>query len=94
MSFTKDKNKIVYEKVLPVKIIHNSKDSLQKVWKLQIKFREFDCLTGHSVLFLFFETNFVFMIFETNFVFVICSCYLVRTINHCTSLHRLYFFSD
>ena len=49
MSFTKHKNKIVYEKVLLVKIIHNSKDSLEKVGKLQIKFREFDCLTGYSV---------------------------------------------
>ena len=68
MSFTKHKNKIVYEKVLLVKIIHNSKDSLKKVWKLQIKFREFDCLAGHSVLFLLFETNFIFMLFETNFV--------------------------
>ena len=61
--FTKHKNKIVYEKVLLVKIIHNSKDSLEKVWKLQIKFREFDCLTGYSVSFLIFETNFVFMLF-------------------------------
>ena len=31
MSFTKHKNKIVYEKILLVKIIHNSKDSLKKV---------------------------------------------------------------
>ena len=31
MSFTEHKNKIVYEKVLVVKIIHNSKDSLEKV---------------------------------------------------------------
>ena len=31
MSFTKHENKIVYEKVLLVKIIHNSKDSLKKV---------------------------------------------------------------
>ena len=31
MSFTKHKNKIVYEKVLLVKIIHNSKESLGKV---------------------------------------------------------------
>ena len=33
MSFTKPKNKIVYEKVLLVKIIHNSKDSLKKSQK-------------------------------------------------------------
>ena len=31
MSFTKHKNKIVYENFLEVKIIHNSKDSLGKV---------------------------------------------------------------
>ena len=31
MSFPEHKNKIVYEKVLVVKIIHNSKDSLRKV---------------------------------------------------------------
>ena len=52
MSFTKHKNKIVYEKVVVVKNIHNLKDSLKKVWKLQIKLSEFDCLTGYSVLFL------------------------------------------
>ena len=52
MSLTKHKNKIVYEKVLAVKSIHNSKDSLKKVWKLQINFREFDYVTGYSVLFL------------------------------------------
>ena len=45
MSLTKHKGKIAYEKVLAVKSIHNSKDSLEKVWKLQIKFREFDYLT-------------------------------------------------
>ena len=52
MSFTKHRNKIVYEKVLLVKSIHNSKDSLRKVWKLQTKFSKFECLTGHWVLFL------------------------------------------
>ena len=52
MSFTEHKNKIIHEKVLVVKSIHNSQDSLKKVWKLQIKFREFDCSTGYSVLFL------------------------------------------
>ena len=31
MSLTKHKNKIVYEMVLAVKSIHNSKDSLKKV---------------------------------------------------------------
>ena len=51
MSFTKHKNKIVYEKVLVVKRIHNSKDSLKKVWKSQITFSEFNWLTGYSVLF-------------------------------------------
>ena len=63
MGFTKQKNKIVYEKVLVVKSIHKSNDSLKKVWKLQIKFSEFDCLTGYSVLFLLFDTNFVLMLF-------------------------------
>ena len=33
MSSTKHKNKIVYEKVLLVKIIHKSKDSLKKSMK-------------------------------------------------------------
>ena len=56
MGFTKQKNKIVYEKVLVVKSIHKSNDSLKKVWKLQIKFSEFDCLTGYSVLFLCYLT--------------------------------------
>ena len=52
MGFTKQKNKIVYEKVLVVKSIHKSNDSLKMVCKLQMKFSEFDCLTGYSVLFL------------------------------------------
>ena len=44
MNLTKHESKIVYEKVLVVKSIRNSKDSLKNVWKLQIKlFREFDC---------------------------------------------------
>ena len=55
-------NKIVYENVLVVKSIHNSKDSQKKVWKVQTKISEFDCLTGYSILFLLFETNFVFVI--------------------------------
>ena len=72
MSLTKHKSKIVYEKVLVVKSIHNSKGLLKKVWKLQIKFSEFDCLTGYLVLhFMLFETNFIFMLFETNFIFML-----------------------
>ena len=54
MGFTKQKNKIVY--VLVVKSIHKSNGSLKKVWELQIKFSEFDCLTGYSVLFLCYLT--------------------------------------
>ena len=60
MGFTKQKNKIVYEKVLVVKSIHKSNDSLKKVWKLQITFSEFDCLTGYSVLFLCYLTLILF----------------------------------
>ena len=60
MGFTKQKNKIVYEKVLVVKSIHKSNDSLTKVCKLQIKFSEFDCLTGYSVLFLCYLTLILF----------------------------------
>ena len=52
MSLTKHKIKILYEKVLVVKSIHNSKDSLKKVWKLQIKIREFDFLARCSGSFL------------------------------------------
>ena len=52
MRFTKHKNIIVYEKVSVVKSIHNSEDSLKKVCKLHLKFSDFDCLTGYSVLFL------------------------------------------
>ena len=66
MGFTEHKKKIVYEKVLVVKSIHKSEDSLKKVWKLQSKFSEFDCLTGYSDLFLF-ETNFIFLLFDCNF---------------------------
>ena len=60
MGFTKQKNKIVYEKVLVVKSIHKSNDSLKKVWKLQIKIFEFGCLTGYSVLFLCYLTLILF----------------------------------
>ena len=68
MGFTKHKIKIVYEKILVVKSLHNSKHSLKKMSKLQIKFSEFDCLTGNWVLFLLIETNFIFMLFDTKFV--------------------------
>ena len=77
--FTKHKNKIVQEKVLAVKSIHNSKDSLKKVWKLQIKFSEFDYLTGYSVFLMLFETNFIFMLFDTNFVFMLFALMLIGT---------------
>ena len=72
--------KTVYKKVLVVKSIHNSKDSLKKVWKLQIKFGEFDYSTGYSVLFfLIFETNFIFLLFEPNFVFMLFAPMLFGT---------------
>ena len=60
MGFTKQKNKIVYEKLLVVKSINKTNDSLKKVCKLQIKFSEFDCLTGYSVLFLCYLTLILF----------------------------------
>ena len=78
MGFTEHKKKIVYEKVSVVKSIHKSKDSLKKVWKLQNKFSEFDCLTGYSDLFLF-ETNFIFMLFDSNFVFMLFALMLFGT---------------
>ena len=62
-------NGIVYEKVLVVRSIQ---DSLIKVLKLHIKFREY-FLTGYSVLFLCYMKEFNFMLNGTNFVFVICS---------------------
>ena len=72
MGFTEHKNKIVYEEVLVVKSIKKSKDSLKKVWKLQIKFSEFDYLTGYSVfVFMPYEINFILMLFDTDFVFML-----------------------
>ena len=71
MSFTKHKNKTVYEKVFLVKSIHNSRDSLKKVWKLQLKFREFHCLTGYSVLILCYSKLISFLLFETIFAFML-----------------------
>ena len=41
------KNKMVYEKVLVVKSVHNSEDPLRKVSVILIKFREFNCSTGY-----------------------------------------------
>ena len=69
MSFTQHK-KIVFENVLIVKSIHHSKDSLEQVKKLQIKLREFDFLTGYSVLFYCY-------IKFLHFRFLLL-CYLVR----------------
>ena len=60
MRFTSQENKSVYEKLSVVKSIHNSKSSLKKVCKLQIKLFEFDCSSGYWGLFLLFETNFNF----------------------------------
>ena len=78
--FTKHKNKIVQEKVSAVKSIRNSKDSLKKVWKLQIKFSEFDCLTGYSVLFLCYLKLISFLCYLTLILFLcyLHLCYLVR----------------
>ena len=78
MSFTKHKNKIVNEKVLVVRSIHNSKDSLKKVCKLEIKFSEFDCLTGYSVLFLCY-LKLISILFETNFAFMLLALMLFGT---------------
>ena len=50
----------------------------EKVWKLQIKISEFDCLTGYSDSFLF-ETNFIFMLFDSNFVFMLFALMLFGT---------------
>ena len=46
MNFTKHKSKIVYEKVLVVEKF------TEKGMKIQINFREFDCLIEYSGLFL------------------------------------------
>ena len=56
------------------------KDSLKAVWKLQIKFREFDCLTGYSVLFfLLYETKLIFMLKMGLIPFVSFANMLFRT---------------
>ena len=46
-----NKSKRVYEKVLVVKSVHDSEDSLRKVSEILIKFREFNCSTGFLVFF-------------------------------------------
>ena len=71
--FTKHKNKIVQEKVSAVKSIRNSKDSLKKVWKLQIKFSDFEYLTGYSVLFLCYLELISVLCYLTLILFL---CYL------------------
>ena len=68
MRFTNHKNKIVYETLSVVKSIHNSKGSLKKVCKLQIKFFEFDNLSGYWGLFLCYLKLISTLVFETNFV--------------------------
>ena len=71
--FTKHKNKIVQEKVSAVKSIRNSKDSLKKVWKLQIKFSDFEYLPGYSVLFLCYLKLISVLCYLTLILFL---CYL------------------
>ena len=78
MSLTKHKNKIVYEKVLVVKSIHNSEDCLQKVWKLQMKFSEFDCLTGYFVLFLCYLKLISFSCYLKLLCFYVICSYVIR----------------
>ena len=86
MSMTKHKNKIVYEKVLAVKSIHNSKDSLKKVRKLQIKFREFDYLTWYSVLFLCYSNRNSVSCYLNLILFL---CYLLKSyLVHNLRFHR------
>ena len=73
------KIKIIYEKVLAVKSIHNSKASLKKVWKLQIKFREFNYPTWYSVSFLCYSKRKSFLCY-LNLILFLCYlllCYLV-----------------
>ena len=85
MSLTKHKNKIVYEKVLAVKSIHNSKASLKKVRKLQIKFREFDYLTWYSVPFLCYSKRKSFSCY-LNLILFLCYlllCYVVKIQKKC-----------
>ena len=76
-SFTEHKSTIVCEKVLLFKSIHDSKDSLKKVLKLQIKFGEFDCLTWCWVLFLCYVELISFLSY---FLCYLLLCYLV--LNH------------
>ena len=78
MSFTKHKKKCLRESFTGQN--HSQLKRLtEKVWKLQIKFREFDCLTGHSVVFLLLEMNLIFMLFETSFVFMLFALMLFGT---------------
>ena len=72
MGFTKHKKRCLRESFTGQN--HSQfKRFTEKSMKITNKIREFDCLTGHSVSFLLFETTFIFMLFETYFVFVICS---------------------
>ena len=52
----------------------------EKVWKVQIKFSEFDCLTGYSVLFLCYLKLISFLCYLKLIVFLcyLLLCYLVR----------------
>ena len=65
---------MVYEKVLVVKSVHKSEDSLRKVSEILIKFREIICSTGY----LFFKFN------KTNFIF--CYMQIVNLMGRISSL--------
>ena len=70
MGFIQHKSKIVYEKILVVKSIHNTKDSLKKVWKLQIKISEFENMLLKKISFLCYLTLILFLCY-------LHLCYLV-----------------
>ena len=75
-SFTKHKNKTVFEELSVVKSFHNSKYSLKKSMKITYNFVS-------SIVFVFifmlYETIFIFMLNGTNFVFMLFALMLIGT---------------
>ena len=76
MSFTKHKNNIVCKIDLVVQSIHNSKDPLKKVWKLQIKNRQFI----HFLLNFITADKFTICLNSHFFMFVkLCGLYCINS---------------
>ena len=88
MSFTKHKNKIIYESFTGQnhsqfkRVTEKSMKITNKISWVRLFNRAFGfifMLFETNFIFMLFETNFIFMLFETNFVFMLFALMLFGT---------------